>query len=146
MIMVYEVVAAESPPSFWVTTAQAVAVGQMMASIKPSTTKRASVVGKAHSNRLHRVNRAHCVSNNQRCQRCGRRSEGLILQKETKSMRNRSMGCNISVAHKMVCFACTVKGSSQQTRYASTPHNIATGNVQFFKNRIIRIPLSICLY
>ena len=136
MMMVYDVVAAESPPSFCVTTAQAVAVGQIMASMKPSITNRASVEGNAHRSRQQSVKSAVCASSSHRCQRCGRRSDGFILQKETKSIRNSNSGCNSSVIQSMLPFTSAVKGNSRHRKYAKAPLIIDTGRVQFLRNCI----------
>ena len=107
-----------------------------MASMKPSITNRASVEGNAHRSRQQSVKSAVCASSSQRCQRCGRRSDGFILQKETKSIRNSNSGCNSSVIQSMSPLTSAVKGNSRHRKYAKAPLIIDTGRVQFLRNCI----------
>lgn len=137
MRMVYAVVVAESPPSFCVTTAQAVAVGQMIASMNPSSTSLASVSGYNHSSAAQAANKPVCVSMSHRCQRRGFSAEGFTLQNATNSIMKSRVGCSISMKRSMLPFDSADNGRLLPMKYARTPDVMETGRVQFFRNRMI---------
>ena len=91
---VYVTTPAILPPSLPVTTAQAVAVGQIRHSIAASTPARAGTAGHRISTSASPTNVSDCTSSSQPIQRCGRICCGSILQKLRKSIAKSSRGCS----------------------------------------------------
>ena len=105
-----------SPPNFCVMTEQAVAVGQSMASMKPSMTWRYCVSGKSHSSRQHRAKAPLCIRASHRCNRLGFRAFGDTLQKATKSMQKSKAGCRNSTKRSSCPLTSAGNGSSRPMR------------------------------
>ena len=91
---VYVTTPAMLPPSLPVTTAQAVAVGQIRQSIAASTPWRSGSSGQKYSSSDRPTNSPPCTSSSQPIQRCGRIWCGSILQKLRKSITKSSEGCS----------------------------------------------------
>ena len=80
------------PPSLAVTTGAAAAVGQMRHTSTPSHVMRPDSHG-SHCSRATTPNvPATCIRSSHRCQRRGRSSRGLTLQKVKNSIRNMNDG------------------------------------------------------
>ncbi len=82
------------PLSLPTMTAEAVAVGQIKASIAPSHNILAPrSASNCNASQEQNVKSKACISNTQRCQRRGRISRGRTLQKLRNSIENSNAGC-----------------------------------------------------
>ena len=101
---VYVVIPGTSPPSLRVTTAAAVAVGQIKQSIalSISTTLFSAATGSSltmpTATSPSTTKRPPWISSSHQCHLCGLRSFGSIVQNVRKSIRNISSGCITPIA------------------------------------------------
>ena len=87
---------AASPRSFVVTTAEAVAVGQMKQSMAASMMTRPPLRGMSSTAAAVAAKQSSCVASSTPCQRRRRRSRTDILQNVKKSIRKSSVGCTMA--------------------------------------------------
>ena len=87
---------AASPRNFVVTTAEAVAVGQMKQSIAASMMTRLPPRGMSSTAAAVAAKKSSCTASKMPCQRRRRRSRTDTLQKVKKSIRKSSVGCTIA--------------------------------------------------
>ena len=96
--MVYEVRCAALPPSFPVTTAAAVAVGQIRHNIAPSTNILECISGNIYRTPARRINEILCMRSNTICHLHGLSSLISTLQKVRKSIMKISIGWTTATA------------------------------------------------
>lgn len=91
--------AAAFPPSFPVTTAAAVAVGQMKHTIAPSSTSWLTAPAGSHASAPAKPRQAaSCTASSHPCKARTRSSDGLTLQNTSSSCANTSAGVNAAAA------------------------------------------------